>query len=91
MRHLNVGTQKRTKKKGAITREEMLERDENAKKLVKQHRKTERLVYVGGYFKALTGVKENETDEEAIARYQSKHRSEFPVDNESLIPLKYRK
>ena len=82
---------KRKSKEGAIYTEEYGEQRATDLKNAKKKRKTERLVYVGGYFKALTGVKDNETDEEAISRYRSKHRSEFPVENENLIPLKYRK
>lgn len=87
-------TKRRGRKKsksGAIYTEEYGEQRATDLKNAKKKRKTERLVYVGGYFKALTGVKENETDEEAIARYRSKHRGDFANEDGSLIPLKYRK
>ena len=92
MRGINVGNQKRTKKKGAITRAELMERDEEARKTVRKHKKTERLVYVPESFpRSYTAVKANETDAEAIQRYRNKNRSLFKVKEKNEIPIKYRK
>ena len=89
MRHLNVGTQKRTKKKGAITREEMIERDENAKKLAKQHRNTERLVRVSDEPRTWTVPKSNESDSEALTRFRNKHRDLFKAKYGVEIPVRF--
>ena len=93
MRHLNVGTQKRTKKKGAITREEMIERDENAKKLAKRHKKTERLVCIYKEPETWFHIREGETVDECRNRYNRTHGKPLvmPVQNDFAIPIKFRK
>lgn len=90
MRRLNV-TNKRPKKTGVIYRDEQVQQRKEDKKLAASHKKTERLVYVGGYNNAYTNVKKGETDETAKARYRSKHREDFPNETNDLIPIKYLK
>lgn len=91
MRAINVGTQKRTKKKGAITREEMIERDAEAKRLAKKHKKTERLVCIYKEPKTWYHIREGETLEECRNRYNRTHGKPLimPVQNDSGIPIRF--
>ena len=87
MRRINVGRQK----SGEIYHHEIEERKAKSKRYAKKHRKTERLVYVGGCKNTYTGINPEETPDEAAARYRSKHRDEFSNETYSIIPTKYQK
>jgi hypothetical protein len=78
-------------KSGAIKRGEYMELNQTAQKVSKSKRRKERLVFVGGFFKAFTAPKDNETDQEAINRYRLNHRNEFEREDGSVVPIKYQK
>lgn len=79
------------KKSGVIKREEQVEQRETDVKYTRAKRIKQRMVKVGGYFNVFTGVKPNETDQEAVTRYRNKHRNEFEREDGSIVPIKYRK